>query len=70
MRIGTLYFDGSKLKEWAGQGQQTMALFEKIKTVGKGECAWHMVRHFVLSHDRDLRQPAATVSSKLSARHS
>ena len=37
MRIGTLYFDGGKLKEWVGQGQQTMALFEKIKTVGKGE---------------------------------
>ena len=39
VRIGTLYFDGGKLKEWVGQGQQTMALFEKIKTVGKGESA-------------------------------
>ena len=36
MRIGTLYFDTEKLKEWTGQTQQTMALFEKIRTVGKG----------------------------------
>jgi len=37
VRIGTLYFDAEKLKEWSGQAQQTMALFEKIRTVGKGK---------------------------------
>ena len=37
MRIGTLYFDPERLKEqWDGQAQQTIALFEKIRTVGKG----------------------------------
>ncbi len=36
VRIGTLYFNAEKLKEWMAQGHQTMALFEKIRTVGKG----------------------------------
>ena len=31
-----LYFDGEKLKEWSRQSQQTMASFEKVRTVGKG----------------------------------
>ena len=31
-----LYFDGERLKEWSRQSQQTMASFEKIRTVGKG----------------------------------
>ena len=35
-RIGTLYFDSEKLKDWAASLQQTMALFERIRTVGKG----------------------------------
>ena len=35
-RIGTLYFDGDKLKDWSAASQQTMALFERIRTVGKG----------------------------------
>jgi len=36
VRIGKLYFDEEKLKEWTRQSQQTMASFEKIRTVGKG----------------------------------
>ena len=36
-RIGTLYFDGDKLKDWSAISQQTMALFERIRTVGKGK---------------------------------
>ena len=36
VRIGTLYFDRDKLKDWTGQAQQTLDLFEKIKEVGKG----------------------------------
>ena len=33
--IGTLYFDKKRLSDqWSGQ-QQTMALFERIRTVGK-----------------------------------
>ena len=36
LRVGMLYFDDIKLKEqWIGQ-PQTMALFEKIRQVGKG----------------------------------
>ena len=35
-RIGTLYFDTEKLKDWSATSQQTMALFERIRTVGKG----------------------------------
>ena len=37
VKVGTLYFDSEKLKEWTGQSQQTLALFEKIRTVGKGK---------------------------------
>ena len=35
-RIGTLYFDSEKLKDWSAASHQTMALFERIRTVGKG----------------------------------
>ncbi|CAI8018778.1 Serine/threonine-protein kinase Nek8 [Geodia barretti] len=35
-RIGTLYFDTEKLKDWSATAHQTMALFERIRTVGKG----------------------------------
>lgn len=35
--MGTLYFDDIKVKEqWIGLAPQTMALFERIRTVGKG----------------------------------
>lgn len=37
VRIGTLYFDAERLKEvWSNQAPPSMALFEKIKIVGKG----------------------------------
>lgn len=36
LRVGMLYFDDIKVKEqWIGQ-QQSMALFERIRPVGKG----------------------------------
>ena len=34
--VGELYFRLDKLRHWSGSGQQTMAGFEKIRTVGKG----------------------------------
>ena len=34
--IGEVYFKLEKLKGWSGQQQQTLAGFEKIQTVGKG----------------------------------
>ena len=37
VRIGTLYFDPDRLKDnWSNQAPPSMALFEKIRTVGKG----------------------------------
>lgn len=44
IRIGTLYFDSKQLKEHWSQ-PQTMALFERIKTVGKvhGTMLWEGV---------------------------
>ena len=35
IRIGTLYFDKSKLQDQWNRQPQTKALFEKIRTVGK-----------------------------------
>ena len=37
IRIGTLYFDGHRLKDWSIHTPQTLDKYEKIKTVGKGE---------------------------------
>lgn len=34
--FGELYFKIDKLRGWSGQHQQTLAGFEKIQTVGKG----------------------------------
>ena len=36
-RIGALYFDEEKLKEMVGQVAQNLALYEKLRVVGKGE---------------------------------
>ena len=36
-RIGALYFDEEKLKEMVGQVVQSLALYEKLRVVGKGK---------------------------------
>ena len=36
-RIGALYFDEEKLKELVGQVAQNLALYEKLRVVGKGK---------------------------------
>ena len=36
-RIGALYFDEEKLKEMVGQVTQNLALYEKLRIVGKGK---------------------------------
>ena len=56
-RIGTLYFDSEKLKDWSAASQQTMALFERIRTVGKGDGLHvHLLRglNTLLSRLREL----------------
>ena len=35
--VGELYFKMEKLKNFAGPNQQSLAGFEKIRTVGKGD---------------------------------
>ena len=37
IRIGTLYFDGHRLKDWSIQTPQTLDKYEKIRIVGKGK---------------------------------
>ena len=34
--IGTLFFDGQKLKDWCNQTPQTLDKYEKISIVGQG----------------------------------
>lgn len=36
-RIGSLFFDGQKLKEWSTQTVLKLEKYERIRTVGKGE---------------------------------
>ena len=40
-RIGALYFDEEKLKEMVGQVTQNLALYEKLRVVGKGKLGNH-----------------------------
>ena len=39
--VGELYFKMEKLKNFAGSNQQSLAGFEKIRTVGKGNFLIH-----------------------------
>ena len=45
--VGELYFKMEKLKNFAGQNQQSLAGFEKIRTVGKGNFIIHHLKYFL-----------------------
>ena len=45
-RIGALCFDEEKLKEMVGQVSQNLALYEKLRVVGKGKLSDLVVKCF------------------------